>query len=255
MANGLSATEKNYRIRSEADGDDTVLCFDSVEGLPHKIIGDEDDSMDDVLIVLEGLEAPKSQPTLKEGTVYTISKVIGDVEVDVAGIYCVEFLLDKDSRQHYVASVGRSYVPVVQILDAWTECVPVSWRALNPSYGTSWIDACRALSSPRDWRQTLATDNVVLDVRGLRTRDEFYCYIGEAIFGYRGYAGSCLDAFDEVLKSNNPERISFLISDEAEFDAVLEKLTERADYAHLFKQILIEAGASLRVESRSIQSS
>ncbi len=100
------------------------------------------------------------------------------------------------------------------------------------------------LAASRNWRQVLATERVVLSVTGLQAIEDFYCHLGEALFGDWGYAGnSNLDTFEEVLRANQPERILFCIPDEAGFDAFLARTTGRPDYATVFKQIVIEAGA------------
>ncbi|SFQ68312.1 Barstar (barnase inhibitor) [Variovorax sp. OK605] len=247
---GAGCADRRYLIRSEAEGDDIELRAGSIEGLPSVYITEESDVVEDVLIVVDGMQAPGNYPALRAGTVYTIFKVIGDFEAEVACIHCKALRKDKGSRQHYVVSVGRAYLPKVQILDAWREGVPVSWRDLDPVYGYPWISACMSLASPFNWRQTLVTGLVVLDVAGLRTEDDLYCHLGEALFGYRGYAGSNLAAFEDVLRHNEPARITFSIPDEAEFDAFLARTTRRSGHAGVFKQIIGEAGAALRIERR-----
>jgi hypothetical protein len=171
---GAGCADRRYLIRSEAEGDDIELRAGSIEGLPSVYITEESDVAEDVLIVVDGMQAPGNYPALRAGTVYTIFKVIGDLEAEVAFIHCKALLKDKGSRQHYVVSVGRAYLPKVQILEAWREGVPVSWRDLDPVYGYPWISACMSLASPFNWRQTLVTGLVVLDVAGLRTEDDFY---------------------------------------------------------------------------------
>ncbi|SDZ72150.1 hypothetical protein SAMN05518854_12329 [Variovorax sp. YR266] len=238
--------EKKYCLRSESNGDDIVLFFDSVEGLPDGCIEKEGTETEDLLLVIEGMEAPKNCPALREGAVYTICRVIGDIEVDVAGIHCKQLLHRAGARHHWLISVGWARMPLALILDAWLGGVPVGWRALNPLYRPSWIEACMKLAASRNWRQVLVTERVVLSVTGLQAIEDFYCHLGEALFGDWGYAGnSNLDAFEEVLRANQPERILFCIPDEAGFDAFLARTTGRPDYATVFKQIVIEAGARL----------
>lgn len=244
---GADRDGSRYLIRSEAEGDGIELRVRSIEGLPSSHITEDADVVEDVLIVIDGVQAVGSYSALSAGTVYTVYKAIRDFEVEVACICCKALLKDKDSRQHYVVSVGRAYVLRAQILDAWSEGVPIGWRDLDPAYAYPWISACMSLASPRNWRQTLVAGLVALDFTGLRTEDDFYCHLGEALFGYRGYAGSNLDAFEDVIRQNDPSRISFCIPDEVGFDAFLARTTLRPDYAGVFKQIIRDAGATLRI--------
>ncbi len=247
----VGGADRRFLIRSEAEGDDIELRVRSIEGLPSAYIAEGGDVVEDVLIVMDDMEAPDDYSALRAGTVYTIYKIIGDLEAEVACIYCKALLKDNGARQHYVVSVGRAYLPKVQILEAWREDVAVSWRDLDSAYRYPWIRACMTLASSRDWRQTRVTGSVVLDVSGLLTEDDFYCHLGEALFGYRGYAGSNLSAFEDVLRHNDPARISFSIPDEAEFDEFLARTTRRPTYADVFKQVVRDAGAALSIERRA----
>lgn len=238
--------EKKYCMRNKSDADDTGLFFDSFEGLPAACVENEGTEFEDLLFVIEGMEASPDCSALREGAVYTISRIIGDIEVDVAGIHCKQQLHRAGARHHWLISVGWARMPLALVLDAWLCGVPIGWRALNPLYRSSWIEACMKLAASRNWRQALVTDRVVLSVAELQTVEDFYCHLGEALFGDRGYAGNRnLDAFEEVLKANQPERILFCIPDEAGFDAFLARTTGRPDYATVFKQIVAEAGARL----------
>lgn len=244
--------DMSYLIRSEADGDDVVLRCRSIKGLPPEVISEESANPLELVVVMDGMATPESCSTLRPGTVYTIYKLFREVGIEAACIYCKECQSNNDSRHRYAVLVGRSFMPKVQIVDAWLAGIPVSWRELHPDFGYLWISACMSLASPRNWRQTLVTGPVVLDVTGLRTEDDFYCLLGEALFGYRGYAGSNLAAFEDVLRHNDPARISFSIPDEAEFDAFLARTARRQDCAEVFKQIVRDAGAALSIERRTV---
>lgn len=243
--------KKKYCLQNDADSDDTFLFFDSVAGLPDGHVEAPSAETEDLLVVIEGLEAPRDSLVLREGAVYSIFRVIGDIKVNVAGIHCKKMLLRSGARHHWLASVGRADMPQAHILDAWQCGLTVGWREMNPSYRHSWIAACMAVTGPQNWRQELLADRVVLNVTGLQTLEDFYCYLGEALFGKWGYAGNRnLDAFEDVLKCNRPERILFCIPDEAGFDAFLARISGRSDYAAIFKQIVIEAGARLNTQPR-----
>lgn len=244
--NSKPVPEKKYCLRNEFDGDDIVLHFDSVEGLPEGYIEEEGAETEDLLLVIEGLVAPQDCSALREGATYTMYRVIEDIEVDVAGIHCKKMLSRSGTRHYWLVSVGRAHLALALILDARSCDAPIGWRALNPSYRRSWIVACMKLTGPLDWQQALVTERVMLSVEGLQTIEDFYCHLAEALFGDWGYAGNCnLDAFEEVLRANRPERILFCIPDEAGFDTFLARITGRPDYAAVFKQIVTEAGARL----------
>ena len=100
------------------------------------------------------------------------------------------------------------------------------------------------LVSSIDWIQDCVANEVInLNLDGLRSKADFYCLLGESIFGYRGYAGGNLDALFEVLTVNRVKK-KFLFEEEEKFSDFLGVISGEADYFSKFKSVLTESGSS-----------
>jgi len=100
------------------------------------------------------------------------------------------------------------------------------------------------LASSTDWIQECVVNEVInLSPDSLRSEADFYCLLGESIFGYRGYAGANLDALFEVLTVSGVKK-TFSVKDEKGFSDFLNVVSGEADYFSKFKSVLVESGSS-----------
>ncbi|RQO39819.1 hypothetical protein DBV14_30430 [Variovorax sp. KBW07] len=233
---------------NEIDSGDTPHVVQRVDGLPTLRI-DNEQSEGAFLLTLSGLDDSLESSSLKENTVYSISQVIAGHCVDAAYIHCRKLVFKAKSHQVYLVDVGRSDLLVLQILEAWSDGVVLNWRDLDTIYRDSWFRACRTLVSHDEWRQTPVANCIVLAPEGLASRDDFYCYLGEQLFGHTGYAGTNLDAFYDVLSCNDLRGITIHIPNEERFAGILQSIMGDADYFSKFKSCFTDAMIDLRLGS------
>jgi len=132
----------------------------------------------------------------------------------------------------------------LRIFEVWADGSSLSWRDLDGRYSDFWIEACMDLASSTDWIQECVVNEVInLSPDSLRSEADFYCLLGESIFGYRGYAGANLDALFEVLTVSGVKK-TFSVKDEKGFSDFLNVVSGEADYFSKFKSVLVESGSS-----------
>ncbi|MFH0131756.1 barstar family protein [Variovorax sp. VaC1] len=238
---------REFVIENNAiDSADTPYIVQRLDGLP-TLRTDEEQREGAFLLTLRGLDDGLESSSLKENTVYSISQMIAGHCVDAAYIHCRKLVFKATSHQVYLVDVGRSDLLVLQILEAWSDGVVLNWRDLDVIYRDSWFRACRTLAGPDEWRQTPVTNSIVLAPEGLASEDDFYCYLGEQLFGHKGYAGTNLDAFYDVLKCNDLRGITIHIPNEERFAETLQSITGDADYFSKFKSCFTDAKIDLRL--------
>lgn len=230
-------------IRNETAEDSAVLEIDLIQGLP-EFAGDGDFGGGNFIISLHGLRLPCAGFTLPDGRVFSLNIDINDRPIEIANFYCVKFLSAKNNVQRYLMQIGRTNFLKLRIFEAWNDGNSLNWTDLDGRYSYSWIEACMDLASPVDWIQGCVANEIVhLSSYGLRSKADFYCLLGELIFGYRGYAGANLDALFEVLTVNGVKK-KFLFENEGKFSDFLSVISGEADYFSKFKSVLVESGSS-----------
>lgn len=223
-----------------------VYAVQWVEGLP-ALHTDKEPLGDGFLLTLEGLDEALEAAPLKENTVYVIFKMIEGQRVDVAHISCNKLILKAESHQVYLATVGQSDFLKLQILEAWSDGAVLSWRDLDPIYRNAWQSACMSLVSAQNWSQSPAASTIVLTREGMRAKEDFYCYLGDQLFGFKGYAGSNLDALYEVLVWNDLEGVTIHVPDGDGLARFLQGLRGHSDYFAKFREVLTNAKVDLRL--------
>lgn len=213
----------------------------------YPLVTDDEQSEGAFLLTLRGLDDGLESSSLKENTVYSISQMIAGHCVDAAYVHCRKLVLKAKSHQVYLVDVGRSDLLVLQILEAWSDGAVLNWRDLDAIYRDSWFRACRTLAGPDDWRQTPVANGIVLAPEGLASSDDFYCYLGQQLFGHKGYAGSNLDALYDVLSHNDLRGVTIHIPNEERFAGVLQSVTGDADYFSKLKSVFMDAKVELRL--------
>jgi hypothetical protein len=230
-------------VRDETAEDDAVLGLDLIQGLP-EFAGDGDFGGGDFIISLHGLKLPYIGFTLPDGRVFSLLIDINGRPIQVANFYCVKLLSTQNDVHRYLMQIGRTSLRKLRIFEAWADGNSLSWRDLDGRYSDFWIEACMDLVSSTDWIQDCVANEVInLNPDGLRSKADFYCLLGESIFGYRGYAGGNLDALFEVLTANRVKK-RFLFEDEEKFSNFLSVISGEADYFSKFKSVLVESGSS-----------
>ena len=231
-----------FLIRCESDDAIDTCTASFVDGLPPlcRLLGDE--SSKSFLISIES----KMGDSLRNGNFYTISKLVGDLSVHVATIFCQKAINVSGVRQYYLAEVRFSDLQAAHLLEAWSDGVAISWRELDSIYGYSWLTACMRLSSAAEWIQPCKNYEIFIDTQGLRTIEDFYCYLGEELFGYKGYAGRDLDGFFEILTKNDLTGLIFNILNERDLADFFFATTRRSDYLELFESALLDSGVRLK---------
>jgi hypothetical protein len=229
-------------IRDETAEDDAVLGLDLIQGLP-EFAGDGDFDGGNFIISLHGLKVPHIGFTLPEGRVFSLLIDINGRPIEIANFYCIKLLSTQSNVQRYLMQIGRTSLPKLRIFEAWADGNSLSWRDLDGRYSDFWIEACMDLASPADWIQECVVNEAIhLNSDGLRFGADFYCLLGEKIFGYRGYAGGNLSALFEVLTVNRVKK-KFLFEDEEKFSDFLGVISGEADYFSKFKSVLVESGS------------
>ena len=230
-------------IRDETAEDGAVLGLDLVQGLP-EFAGDGDFGGGNFIISLHGLKVPRTGFTLPDDRVFSLLIDINGRPIQIANFYCVKLLSLQNDVHRYLMQIGRTSLRKLRIFEAWADGNSLSWWDLDGRYSDFWIEACMDLASSADWIQECVTNEVInLNPDGLRSEADFYCLLGEGIFGYRGYAGGNLDALFEVLTVNRVKK-KFLFEDEEKFSDFLSVTSGEADYFLKFKSVLVESGSS-----------
>jgi len=230
-------------IRDETAEDGAVLGLDLVQGLP-EFAGDGDFGGGNFIISLHGLKPPYVGFTLPDGRVFSLLIDINGRPIQIANFYCIKLLSIRNDVHRYLMQIGRTSLRKLRIFEAWGDGNSLSWRDLDGRYSDFWIEACMDLASSTDWIQECVANEVInLSPVSLRSEADFYCLLGESIFGYRGYVGANLDALFEVLMVNGVRK-TFSFKDEEGFSDFLNVVSGEADYFSKFKSVLVESGSS-----------
>jgi hypothetical protein len=73
----------------------------------------------------------------------------------------------------------------------------LDWRGLTDYEKGQWLIACGKWSGIP--RTTIRAFNYIIPGNQVASERDFYCLLGETIFGYRGYFGGSIDAFDDCF--------------------------------------------------------
>ena len=229
-------------IRREYGAVEMAWDVEDVQGLSHAL----SESPDSFLISMWNLKARGASAPLETGVLYSLWKVYAGVEFRISLFYVANNLATVGERTYLLALVGEYDGFKSMLLDAWADGLSINWSDLSVQYGDSWLTVCRELASKTNWIQATVDANlIVLDAEGLRSEQDLYFRLGEAFFGYRGYAGSNLDAFYDVLRENGLDcEIAF--KDRKQFSTVCETLTNDASYFDKLIKVFLDAGLRIR---------
>ena len=102
--------------------------------------------------------------------------------------------------------------------------------------------ACMTLASSRDWKQSVVSSLIVIDPSDLESEYDLYCYFGEKFFGAKGYVGTNLAGFYDVLSHNEFRGVAVFISDEFRWRDIFKKATQDHGYFDDFVATARRAG-------------
>jgi len=228
---------KFFYIRDETD--------DGIEPLEIELISNIPTMSTDEYIPLgiRFLKGKQDFSRFNENNLFSLLMKFDDLYHEIALFRCFKKLPTISDTQWYLTGFGETDILKINILELWNCSINVNWLDLDKRYAYSWISICRRLASKNNWLQKIiTTDDIIIDAKNLRSKDDFYCYLGEKFFGYRGYAGGNLDALHEVLKVNNVKNTISIENNVFEF---LRKETNRNDYFSLFINVLRKVGCSV----------
>ncbi len=236
--------EGQFVIHCESDGFGESWHAFAVEGLPASCLTRANSGESEVfLLMIE--EEEWGSLSLREEEFYSISKIIDGKEESFAVFFCKEIISRVGGRCYLYAAIEYSDVLIISILDAWEKGIRINWRNLSGSYGPAWLSNCAKRGGENGWIQNYVSENVLISSAGLRSHEDFYCYLGESFFGYKGYAGRDLDGLREVLLANKNEKLVVSLIDAPRVFDFLLKISGREDYFRLFESALMDAGIRL----------
>lgn len=237
---------EKFLIQCESDEDVAPCAASLIDGLPTLFRPVNENVFRSCLISIEG-EIGGVKNFLSDGNFYEISEFLNGAPLGVAVVFCKKTIDVTGKRQHYVVDVVSSDLQQADILSAWSDGANVSWRDLDEAYGDSWLSACMKFSSHNEWIQNRRSNEVIIDVRGLKSIEQFYCHLGEELFGYRGYAGRDLDGLSEIIRKNDFNGAVFKVLSKRSLSDFFLMATHRVDYVDLFESVLIDA--AIRIET------
>lgn len=229
-------------IRRESGAVEMEWDVENVQGMSHAL----SESPDGFLISMWNLKARGASAQLETGVLYSLWKVYAGVEFRISLFYVANNLATVGERTYLLALFGEYDGFKSMLLDAWADGLSINWSDLSVQYGDSWLSMCQALTSKTNWIQAKVDESpIVLDAAGLRSKQDLYCRLGEAFFGYKGYAGTNLDALYDVLRENRLDcKIAF--KDKKQFSTVCETLTNDVSYFDRLTEVF--SGAGLRIQ-------
>lgn len=203
------------------------------------------EDLNGILISVCNLKARGAPACLEGGGTYSLWKIQDDIEFRISVFYVANNLAIVDGRNYLLAVIGEYDEFKSMLLNACADGVSINWSDLSVQYGDSWLSMCRELASKDNWIQTKVNENpIVLSAEGLRSEQDLYCYLGESFFGYRGYAGTNLDALYDVLMENGLGcKISF--KNKSQFSIDSANLTKDLNYFDKLVQVFLDAGLHL----------
>lgn len=88
---------------------------------------------------------------------------------------------------------------LIKIVNSWESGnKPYKWQDLGPLGKKVWLVAC--LDTTGIQSGLLDKKLIVLDGLLIKSEVDFFCLVGEAFWGYRGYLGQDLDGFEDCLR-------------------------------------------------------
>lgn len=243
-----------WSMTREDDGSKDVLKIEGVDGLPSYVVDEGVQVLTAQPLVVWTRSSEEPAPQMELGGVYAFHVEADEIDADIAAVHCLgswgPTRRGALHGQYCVVSIGRCNWPLAMILQAWSEGISWDWRSLDSTWSNAWLVACmHRWAGAVGWHQSVAASRAAeLAPEMIRGRDDLYCLLGEAFFGYRGYVGSNLDAMQDVLQSNAVHGFRVVFRDPKTFAATLADSTGRHDYFAQVVEVMEESGVLVSFE-------
>ena len=233
---------KTYSLISENNGN--VFHIDECTGLIQCSSADNG-IIDGCPVTFYNLNSGHNEKYIPLNETFLLTKIINSKTVEVGYIECKRLLLETNEGQIYLASLIKIDTIKIFLLDCFVNSIKISFRELEQSYASSWLSACCTYYFTYEHEGHFSSA-ITLDVTSLRSKEDFYCYLGEIFFGYAGYAGRDLDGCYEMLTSRRVKgKITLTIKDEDKVKSFLTDATGHSDYYQNFKKLIYDIGGEV----------
>jgi hypothetical protein len=239
----------SFNIHVTADDDEIFVCK-SASGLEFSSITDVHSYMYDNenLVEFFGVQ-PRTKKIIKKKKHLRFSYQYEDItlaEIGGTNLYPINLNNFPDG---YCSFIIRDYLLVdgleLRLFSHWLHGMNnIKWTDFSSvSEKRTWLRACLL------WECNKTQPNSIINIPGLDilTEEDFYCYIGEAVWGYRGYIGQDLDGFYECLQDaviNFKSKIEFNFIDS--MDLFYRKDSFFTEYfISKFKEIISDLGCKV----------
>lgn len=92
---------------------------------------------------------------------------------------------------------NKNTITAEDILNAWKLGKKIDWRPLTVPEKYQWTRACLFHSGIPN--RTIPAFNYIIEGNQVTHDVDFFCLIGEVFFGYKGYFGGGIDAFEDCF--------------------------------------------------------
>lgn len=232
---------------NETDCQKPLRFISSIEGLPPYAVSEDGWEDRNFLISIRGMADEEDLPPVEEESLYSMFLAMNESSILVATFICKRVFLQKNGVQIFNAAIGESRWLSIQIIKAWSEGAVFGWRDLEKRDRKSWLVACMSLAGRTNWRQTVVSRIIAMDFSELTEEVDFYCYIGEQLFGKNGYAGMNFAGLCDVLSCNKLDGLIIRMDDGEGAREAVKNLTQDENYFNDFIGLLKRAGAILSV--------
>lgn len=133
-------------------------------------------------------------------------------------------------------------LPLISVLTEWSKDNDfISWKKHNfTDIKKLWLDSClywKGICPP----VTRSVINVSLSLKDVRCYEDFFCMLGEAFFGAKGYMGKDFDGFDDCLSELMQNNTKIYIEGLQKTESFLKKISPTGiDYYDVFMNIITQ---------------
>lgn len=195
-------------------------------------------------ITFRGLTSTHGAQWLPPET-FRLQKEMHGKPVDAGYLHFIRRLGGSGGEQAYLATLWKVDLQKLYLLDCFLQGLDLSYSELDPSWSYSWLSACCTYHFTYGHAPCIARQ-ASLSVSGLRSHEEFYCHVGDILFGRGGYAGRDLDGGYEILSSRSgSDQFVLSVEDEDATRVFLAEVSGDGKYYERFKTMISDAGGEV----------
>lgn len=136
----------------------------------------------------------------------------------------------------------------IDLMNDWNEGKRLrDWKNLKKARKYDWI---RATSKYAEWgNQENLRDNIVINGALVKSKEDFYCHLGEAFYKGIGYLGGTLDSIDDCLdffRFSETQKRVITVQHIEQLKKILNK--KRADYLDIVFEIFEKYRFVIQIE-------